>query len=43
MIEKPADVHLVCEELKRQDKLKPVGGAAYITDSGAVCRHIGLY
>lgn len=29
--EKPADVHLVCEELKRQDKLKSVGGAAYIT------------
>src|SRR5271154_3343182 len=27
----PADVHLVCEELKRQDKLKAVGGAAYIT------------
>ena len=29
--EKPADVHLVCEELKRIDKLKAVGGAAYIT------------
>lgn len=29
--EKPADVHLACEELKRQDKLKAVGGAAYIT------------
>ncbi len=29
--EKPADVHLICEELKRQDKLKTVGGAAYIT------------
>lgn len=29
--DKPADVHLVCEELKRQDKLKNVGGAAYIT------------
>lgn len=29
--EKPADVHLICEELKRQDKLKAVGGAAYIT------------
>jgi replicative DNA helicase len=29
--EKPADIHLVCEELKRQDKLKTVGGAAYIT------------
>lgn len=31
MGEKPADVHLVCEELKRQDKLKAVGGVAYIT------------
>lgn len=29
--DKPADVHLVCEELKRQEKLKNVGGAAYIT------------
>src|SRR5262249_9654682 len=29
--DKPADVHLICEELKRQDKLKGVGGAAYIT------------
>jgi replicative DNA helicase len=29
--DKPVDVHLVCEELKRQDKLKAVGGAAYIT------------
>jgi replicative DNA helicase len=29
--DKPADVHLVCEELKRQDKLKTVGGALYIT------------
>lgn len=29
--DKPADVHLVCEELKRQEKLKTVGGAAYIT------------
>lgn len=29
--EKPVDIHLVCEELKRQDKLKAVGGAAYIT------------
>lgn len=28
--DKPADVHLVCEELKRLDKLKNVGGAAYI-------------
>ncbi len=31
MQEKPADVHLVCEELKRQEKLKAVGGAAYVT------------
>lgn len=29
--EKPADVHLICEELKRLDKLKTIGGAAYIT------------
>lgn len=29
--DKPADVHLICEELKRQDKLNAVGGAAYIT------------
>ena len=29
--DKPADVHLVCEELKRQEKLKAVGGVAYIT------------
>lgn len=29
--DKPADIHLVCEELKRQDKLKAVGGAGYIT------------
>ena len=29
--DKPADVHLVSEELKRQDKLKTVGGVAYIT------------
>jgi replicative DNA helicase len=29
--DKPADVHLVCEELRRQDKLKAIGGAAYIT------------
>lgn len=28
---KPADVHLVCEELKRQDKLSSAGGAAYLT------------
>lgn len=29
--DKPADVHLICEELKRMDKLKSVGGAGYIT------------
>lgn len=29
--DKPADVHLVCEELKRQERLKAVGGVAYIT------------
>ncbi len=29
--DKPADVHLICEELKRQGKLPAVGGAAYIT------------
>jgi replicative DNA helicase len=29
--DKPADVHLVCEELKRQNKLNAVGGIAYIT------------
>lgn len=28
--DKPADVHLVGEELKRQDKLKAVGGVAYV-------------
>lgn len=29
--DKPADIHLVCEELKRQEKLKAVGGVAYVT------------
>ncbi len=29
--DKPADLHLVCEELKRQDRLTAVGGAAYLT------------
>lgn len=29
--DKPADVHLICEELKRQEKLKSVGGVVYIT------------
>lgn len=28
--DKPADVHLVCEELKRMEKLELIGGAAYI-------------
>jgi len=27
----PTDIHLVCEELKRKDKLKSVGGVAYLT------------
>lgn len=29
--DKPADVHLICEELKRMEKLDAVGGAGYIT------------
>jgi replicative DNA helicase len=29
--DKPADVHLIAEELKRQDKLKAVGGISYLT------------
>ena len=29
--DKPADVHLVCEELRRREKLSAVGGAAYVT------------
>lgn len=29
--EKPADVHLICEDLKREDNLKAAGGAAYLT------------
>lgn len=29
--DKPADVHLVCEELKRIEKLDAVGGASYVT------------
>lgn len=28
--DKPADIHLVCEELKRLDKLKTIGGPAYV-------------
>ncbi len=29
--DKPADVHIICEELKRQGQLQSVGGAAYLT------------
>lgn len=29
--DRPADVHLISEELKRQDKLKAVGGISYLT------------
>lgn len=29
--DKPADVHLVAEELKRQNKLKAIGGISYLT------------
>lgn len=29
--DKPADVHLAAEELKRRDKLKTVGGVSYLT------------
>jgi replicative DNA helicase len=29
--DKPADVHLVAEELKRRDQLKTIGGVAYLT------------
>lgn len=29
--DKPADIHLVCEELKRIGKLKTVGGPGYVT------------
>ena len=29
--DKPADVHLICEDLKREDKLKAVGGPGYVT------------
>lgn len=29
--DKPADVHLVCEELKRTEKLKAAGGVSYVT------------
>lgn len=30
--DKPADVHIVAEELKRQDQLKAVGGVAYLAN-----------
>src|ERR1700722_9249427 len=29
--DRPADVHIVCEELKRLDQLKTAGGVSYIT------------
>jgi replicative DNA helicase len=29
--DKPADVHLIAEELKRQDKLENIGGVSYLT------------
>ncbi len=29
--DKPADIHLIAEELKRQDKLTTIGGVAYLT------------
>lgn len=29
--DKPADVHLVCEELKRKERLQTAGGASYVT------------
>ncbi|NGX51503.1 MAG: Replicative DNA helicase, partial [Chlamydiae bacterium] len=29
--DKPADIHLVAEELKRTDKLEPTGGVGYLT------------
>lgn len=28
--DKPVDVHIICEELKRQNKLESVGGAGYV-------------
>ncbi len=28
--DRPADVHLVCEELKRQEKLEEIGGPSYV-------------
>jgi replicative DNA helicase len=30
--DRPADLHLVAEELKRQDKLQNIGGIAYLTE-----------
>lgn len=30
--DRPADLHLVAEELKRQDKLQSIGGIAYLTE-----------
>lgn len=29
--DKPADIHLICEELKREDKLQAAGGVGYVT------------
>src|ERR1700733_7847191 len=29
--DKPADVHLIAEELKRQENLKTIGGVSYLT------------
>lgn len=29
--DRPVDIHLVCEELKRQDQLKAIGGPGFIT------------
>ena len=29
--DKPADIHLIAEELKRQDKLETIGGISYLT------------
>src|SRR5438105_3903847 len=31
MADKPADIHLIGEELKRQNKLETIGGISYLT------------
>jgi replicative DNA helicase len=36
--DRPADIHLVAEELKRQDKLQAVGGIVYLT---SVAQYVG--